>query len=125
MESTTHALPTPTTVAESTRPVSHPTPCPPWCKDRGAQARHDFGPTVTCHWSPQYQIPNPTPMDATGDTLLRAELVRLDEGDEIGRTRMYVSGESATELDPTGADIAIAHVQAVLDTMRAMRRHMG
>lgn len=111
-------------VAESTLPVSHPTPCPSWCKDRHELVQHEYGPTATWHWGHSYQLANPAP-DATGDVLLRAELSRCDEDNETGEPRLSLSGESEADLSADEADILIANMQAFVDTLRVLRRQMG
>lgn len=101
-------------------PSAHPTSCPSWCKDRGHPAAHHFGPSSTAHWSPQYVLPG------EGSTvMLRAELVRLDEGDRVGEQVLYVSGETDKELSSLAeADIYIAQAQAFVDMLRVLRRQM-
>ncbi|MFF2944058.1 DUF6907 domain-containing protein [Streptomyces niveus] len=106
-------------------PTSHPTPCPPWCRDRHAQLAHSFGPTSTWHWSPQYVVDNPRPLDGGPSTLLRAELVRSDEDGVTGGTSLYFQAEGDIDLSADEADIFIAQAQAWVDTLRVLRRQMG
>lgn len=120
----TSACPGHAPVAESTRPVSHPTPCPLWCQHRHEPGQHQYGPTATWHWSHHYQLANPLP-DANGDTLLRAELYQSDEDDATGEQRLSVTGESVADLSADEADILIAQMQAFVDTLRVLRRQMG
>jgi hypothetical protein len=105
-------------------PLMHPTPCPPWCKDRSHQINHHFGPTSTWHWSPQYAISNPRPLDAGPAVILRAELCVGDEGDQQGETSLLISGETDIDLSPAEADIFIANMQAFVDTLRVLRQQM-
>lgn len=100
--------------------VAHPTSCPSWCRDRRAPAGHHFGPSSTAHWSPQYVV-----RGEGSELVLRAELVRLDDGDSRGEEVLYVSGESDAELPPAEADIFIAQAQAFVDTLRVLRRQMA
>lgn len=104
---------------------SHPTPCPPWCKDRGHPADHHVGPMSTAHWSPQYRVTNHRPLPGTIPVILRAELSRIDEGDRRGETVLYVSGETDIDCDRYEADVLIADVQAFLTALVTMRRQMG
>jgi hypothetical protein len=105
--------------------VSHPTPCPSWCKDRRHVEGHHFGPTVTWHWSVQHKLTNPSPLDGELPIFLRAELFRNDEGNELGEVSMYVSGETDTEMGRDEVDVFIVQAQAFVDTLRAMRQQMG
>ncbi|MFJ2676363.1 DUF6907 domain-containing protein [Streptomyces sp. NPDC087525] len=104
---------------------SHPTPCPSWCRDRHSPLSHHFGPTSTWHWSPQYQVPNPRPLDGGPETLLRAELVRNDENSATGPVSLYFQAEGDVDLSADEADIFIAQAQAWVDTLRVLRRQMG
>lgn len=112
-------------VPSPTPPLMHPTACPSWCKDRGNSAAHHFGPSSTAHWSPQYVLPNPRPLPGADSPLLRAELSRVDEGDRLDRTVLFVQGETDIDLSPDEADIFIAQAQAWVDTLRVLRRQMG
>jgi hypothetical protein len=104
---------------------SHPTPCPSWCKDRRRPAEHSFGPTHTAHWSRQYQMENPSLLPGDERVMLRAELVRIDEGHAVAEQALYVAGATDVELSADEADIFIAQAQAFVDTLRVLRRQMG
>src|SRR3982751_5178852 len=125
---------TPPSVADATipaqptahpAPLPHPTPCPSWCKDRRHAAGNHFGPSVTWHWSPQYRLTNPAPLYGVDPVVLRAELVRSDEGDATGTASLYVSGETDMELSAAEADAFIANLVAFVETLRVLRRQMG
>lgn len=105
--------------------LSHPTPCPSWCKDRNLPMAHHFGPTSTAHFSLQVQLPNPRPLPGTSSAMLRAELYRGDENDRTSATTLYVQGETDTEMTADDADIFIAQAQAFVDTLRVLRRQMN
>ncbi len=115
--------------AESTvtalSPTSHPTPCPSWCKDRRHPEGHHYGPTATWHWSPQVRLTNPDPLPDTIPVILRAELFRNDEDDQLGEPSMYVSGETDIEMGRDEVDVFIIQLQAFVDAVRIMRRQMG
>lgn len=108
-----------------TAAMAHPSRCPSWCKDRSYPTNHHFGPTSTWHWSPQYQVPNPRPLDDGPETLLRAELVRNDEDSDTGAVSLYFQAEGDIDLNADEADIFIAQAQAWVDTLRVLRRQMG
>lgn len=105
--------------------ASHPTGCPPWCKDRKSPLAHGFGPTSTSHWSPLFALSLPRPGPTGIQILARAELARMDEGDELDDVRLFLQGETDIELDGDEADIFIAQAQAWVDTLRVLRRQMG
>ncbi|WP_158712444.1 DUF6907 domain-containing protein [Streptomyces sp. NRRL F-5135] len=109
----------------ATPPLTHPSPCPSWCKERRQVTEHHFGPSATWHWSPQYKVSNPRPLDGGPETLLRAELVRNDEGTATGPVSLYVQAEGDIDLTADEADIFITQAQAWVDTLRALRRQMG
>lgn len=104
-------------------PLAHPTACPQWCKDRSNPAVHHFGPSSTAHWSPQYALANPRPLYGQ-PVMIRAELSRMDEGDETDRTVLFVQGETDIDLTADEADIFIAQAQAWVDTLRVLRQQM-
>lgn len=104
--------------------VAHPSPCPAWCKHRGHPAEHHFGPTATWHWSPQYRLPNPRPLGDEPASVLRAEIVREDEGPDVGDVRLYIQAEGDIDLTADEADIFIAQAQAFVNTLRVLRRQM-
>jgi hypothetical protein len=116
--------PIPTTTPTVT-PTAHPTPCPSWCRDRKQPAQHHFGPTVTWHWSPQYQLRNPAPLDNDIPVIVRAELFRCDEGDVVGEPSLYLSGETDMELGRDETEIFIGQLRGFVDTMEIMLRQMG
>ncbi len=86
---------------------------------------HLFGPSVTAHWSPQYQLANPRPLADAFPVVLRAELYRSDENAETGETVLYVQGETDIDLSAAEADVFIAQAQAFVDTLRVLRAQMG
>lgn len=106
-------------------PVTHPTLCPPWCKDRGQPGAHHFGPTATWHWGPQHWLTNPHPLTNDEPIVLRAELFRADEDASTGETRLYVSGETDLDMSADEADAFITQAQAFVDVLRVLRRQMG
>ncbi|MDX2732851.1 hypothetical protein PV320_29955 [Streptomyces sp. PA03-2a] len=85
---------------------------------------HDFGPAVTAHWSPEYQLAGPRPESKGLPVLLRAELSRLDEGSHEDEVVLYVQGETSVDLKANEADVFIAQAQAFVDTLRVLRRQM-
>lgn len=105
--------------------VTHPTACPPWCRDRRHPVAHSFGPTSTAHWSPQHHLPTPRPQAGSSPVMLRAELYRGDRDAEVGQTLLYLQGETDIDLNADEADIFIANAQAFVDTLRVLRRQMG
>lgn len=116
-------MPTATSTPE-VHVTSHPTPCPAWCKDRRHPLKHSFGPSMTPHWSPQYRLANPTPLPDMAPVIMRAELYRLDEGNELDEPGLYVSGESDVQLSGPEADIFIGQMQAFVDGLRVLRAQM-
>ncbi|WP_442817826.1 DUF6907 domain-containing protein [Streptomyces sp. NBC_01591] len=121
----TTVLPEPALVPAQSVPVSHPSPCPSWCKDRHRPMGHHFGPTSTAHWSQQVQLSNPKPLSGLSAVMLRAELYRGDQGSEVAEPLLYVQGETDIDLTADEADIFIAQAQAFVDTLRVLRRQMG
>lgn len=113
------------TMAGEAPVTSHPSPCPPWCKERGHRLNHHFGPSSTWHWSPQYHLANAWANGDDASPLMRAELARCDEDDKVGGTSMFVQGEREANLSAAEADIFIAHLQAFVDTLRVLRSQMG
>lgn len=109
----------------SAAPTQHPTSCPAWCQHRGEPSGHTFGPTATWHFSRSFLLPSISPIVEGEDTMMRVELVREDEGDEIGTPRMSVVGESEAALDPAAADIWLAHLTAFVETAKVLRSQMG
>ncbi|MFG3510222.1 DUF6907 domain-containing protein [Streptomyces sp. NPDC047821] len=105
-------------------PAVHPTACPAWCKDRHAPAVHHFGPSVTWHWSPQYRLANPRPLEGGSASLLRAELVRSDAGGSVGSVRLFVQAEGDVDLTGDEADAFIAAAEAFVERLRVLRRQM-
>jgi hypothetical protein len=106
-----------------TAPVSHPTTCPPWCKDRRHPAAHGSAPLQTSHFGPQLVLSNPDPLPRTSTVMARAELCRLDDS-RMGEQMLFVSGESDVELSGPEADVFIAQAQAFVDGLRVLRRQM-
>lgn len=102
---------------------SHPTPCPPWCKDRLDPLGHVFGPTSTAHWSPQVQLLSP--LDSVAPVLMRAQLYRGDEGPVLSEPVLYLQGETDVALSRAGADVAIARLLGFTAECRVLRRQMG
>lgn len=106
-------------------PAVHPTACPPWCKHRRAPQTHHFGPTMTWHWGPQFQLRNPDALSDVIPVIVRAQLFRCDEGDATGEQGLYLSGETDVELGRDDAEIFIGQMQGFVDTMRLMLQQMG
>ncbi|MCD9196041.1 DUF6907 domain-containing protein [Streptomyces albireticuli] len=106
-------------------PLSHPTVCPSWCRDRQEPAAHHFGPTATWHWSPQYRLSNPRPLEGDVPVILRSELYRSDEESGTGEVKLYLSGETDIDLGRDEADVLIADLDAFVATLRVLRRQMG
>lgn len=105
-------------------PVAHPTACPSWCADRAHPAGHHFGPSMTAHSSPEQAVANLSPLPGGSPWMIRAELVRLDEGDARGETVLYVQGETDMELSRDEADLFIADFEAMLAKLKVLRRQM-
>jgi hypothetical protein len=106
-------------------PVSHPSPCPSWCRDRHDRMSHRFGPTITPHRGPQVRLANPDPLPDVIPVMMRAFLHRSDEGNATGEPTMYVSGETDVALGRDEVDMFIPQMQAFLDALKVMRRQMG
>ncbi|MGW2476883.1 DUF6907 domain-containing protein [Streptomyces sp. NPDC001665] len=104
--------------------ASHPTACPPWCKDRQHPMGHHYGASTTAHWSPQVQLLNPRPLESVTPVVVRAELYRGNEGTALGMPVLYVQGETDIDLSRFEADLFIARAQAFVDTLRVLRRQM-
>lgn len=111
--------------ARITPAASHPTACPPWCKDRQHPAGHHYGSSSTAHWSPQVQLLNPRPLESVAPVVVRAELYRSDADAALGMPVLYVQGETDIDLSRFEADVFIAQAQAFVDTLRVLRRQMG
>ncbi|MDI5965769.1 DUF6907 domain-containing protein [Streptantibioticus silvisoli] len=111
-------------VPGATPPLSHPTPCPSWCRHRFRPLGHHFGPSSTAHFSLQQVLANPDPLPGDLPVLLRAEVTRLDEGGELGEPVMFVQGETDIELDAAGADMLIADMEAFVAKLRVLRGQM-
>ena len=120
MESTVQGTRVPT----STTTTSHPTVCPPWCKHREEPTSHAFGPTATWHFSRQFLLPTVAPTVEGEDTMMRVELVREDEGNEVGTVRMSAVGESEGDLDPAVVDVWLAKLTAFTEAVQALRSQM-
>jgi hypothetical protein len=117
-------LPESPIVPSPTVPVSHPTACPSWCKDRRHPLAHSFGPTQTSHFSPQLRLSNPNPLPKSSAVMIRAELCRMDDT-EFGEATLYVQGETDLELSGPEADMFIAQAQAFVDGLRVLRAQMA
>lgn len=117
--------PVPDITQSDAAPASHPSPCPSWCKDRRHPAGHHFGPTATWHWGQQVRLANPAPLEGEAPVILRAELFRNDEGDQLGEVSMYLSGETDIEMGRGEVDVILGQLQAFVDAVRVMRRQMG
>lgn len=118
-------LPAAPAVDPAFAPVAHPTPCPSWCEDRARPTGHHFGPSLTAHCSPEQAVLNLRPLPIGSRFLLRAELMRTDEGDARGETVLYVQGESDMELSADEVDLHIADMEAWVAKLRVLRRQMG
>ncbi len=106
-------------------PVSHPTPCPAWCRDRHDRTGHEFGPTSSWHWSPEHVLLAPPSGSVAPAPLVRAELTRVDEDSATADVKLYVQAEQHVVLSPAEADIFIANMQAFVDTLWVLRGQMG
>ena len=104
--------------------VTHPTSCPPWCKDSRYPAGHNHGPRDTAHRSLSLMFANPNPQVGE-DVLVRAELFQLDELSGTGETVLYLEGETPFQVNGPEADVFIAQAQAFVDGLRVLRRQMG
>lgn len=104
-------------------PVSHPTACPSWCKDRNFPAGHNSSSRDTAHRSRALEL------KLSGDTgtvtLVRAELFRLDELDEVGETVLYVQGEDEQGSSGPEVEMFVANLIAFTDSVRVLHRQMG
>lgn len=105
------------------RSVTHPTACPAWCKDSRYPAGHNHSPRDTAHRS--FELELAAPGADRSDTLVRAELFRLDENADIGDACLWVVGETAFELTPRELDVFLVQAQAFVDTLRVLRGQMG
>ncbi|MFF2944055.1 DUF6907 domain-containing protein [Streptomyces niveus] len=106
-----------------TPPVSHPTACPSWCKDRHHPSLHNSSARDTAHRSPALLLAAPG-VDGP-DVIVRAELFRLDERDDTGEEVAYVEGEGQREMSGPELDVFIAQAQAFVDSLRVLRGHLG
>lgn len=107
-----------------TQALPHPAACPSWCKDRHTPGAHLAGPAGVWHWSRQYHLVNPRPL-ACGASLLRAELVRSDTSGASGGVRLFVQADGDIDLTSSEVDGFIAEAEVFVDTLRALRHHMG
>ncbi|MFH8867128.1 DUF6907 domain-containing protein [Streptomyces griseus] len=104
-------------------PVSHPTACPSWCKDRNFPAGHNSSPRDTAHRSRALELK--LSGDTATVTLVRAELFRLDELDDIGETVLYVQGEDEQGSSGPEVEMFVANLIAFTDSVRVLHRQMG
>ncbi|WP_432077793.1 DUF6907 domain-containing protein [Streptomyces sp. YPW6] len=103
-------------------PTAHPTACPSWCKDRNFPAGHNSSPRDTAHRSRALELKL---SGETGTvTLVRAELFRLDELDDIGETVLYVQGEDEQGSAGPEVEMFIANLIAFTDSVRVLHRQM-
>lgn len=58
-------------------------------------------------------------------TLVRAELFRLDELDEVGETVLYVQGEDEQGSSGPEVEMFVANLVAFTEGVRVLRRQMG
>lgn len=112
-----------TVLAPVPPPAQHPTACPSWCKHWRSPMRHDFGPSFTPHLGTELVLANPSP-NSNEKALLRAELFRLDEGSETGKTVLYINGESEVDLSRDELEALIPQVQAFLTGLQVAHRQM-
>ncbi|WP_437129127.1 DUF6907 domain-containing protein [Streptomyces globisporus] len=103
--------------------TAHPTACPSWCKDRNFPAGHNSSPRDTAHRSRALEL------KLSGETgtvvLVRAELFRLDELDDIGETVLYVQGEDEQGSSGLDVEMFVASLVAFTDNVRVLHRQMG
>ncbi|MEW1630798.1 hypothetical protein AB0387_25990 [Streptomyces sp. NPDC089173] len=109
--------------APSAPVVSHPTACPSWCKDRNFPAGHNSSPRDTAHRSRALELKLSGETDTV--TLVRAELFRLDELDDIGETVLYVQGEEEQGSSSLDVEMFVASLVAFTDNVRVLHRQMG
>lgn len=104
-------------------PTAHPTACPSWCKDRNFPAGHNSSPRDTAHRSRALEL------KLSGETgtvvLVRAELFRLDELDDVGETVLYVQGEDEQGSSGLDVEMFVASLVAFTDNVRVLHRQMG
>lgn len=103
--------------------AAHPTPCPSWCKDRNFPAGHNSSPRDTAHRSRALEL-NLSGETGTA-TLVRAELFRLDELDDVGDTVLYVQGEEEQGSSGIEVDMFVASLVAFTEGVRVLRGQMG
>lgn len=103
--------------------TSHPTACPSWCKDRNFPAGHNSSPRDTAHRSRALELKLSGETDTV--TLVRAELFRLDELDDIGETVLYVQGEEEQGSSGLEVEMFVADVVAFAEGVRVLRGQMA
>lgn len=108
--------------APSAPVVSHPTSCPSWCKDRNFPAGHNSSPRDTAHRSRALELKLSGETDTV--VLVRAELFRLDELDDIGETVLYVQGEEEQGSSGLDVEMFVASLVAFTDNVRVLHRQM-
>lgn len=104
-------------------PTAHPTACPSWCKDRNYPAGHNSSPRDTAHRSRAVELK--LSGETATVTLVRAELFRLDELDEVGETVLYVQGEDEQGSSGPEVEMFVANLIAFTDSVRVLHRQMG
>lgn len=117
------SAPVPPQPPAPTTSVSHPTACPSWCKDRNFPAGHNSSPRDTAHRSRALELKLSGETDTV--TLVRAELFRLDELDDIGETVLYVQGEEEQGSSGLDVEMFVASLVAFTDNVRVLHRQMG
>jgi hypothetical protein len=105
-------------------PVTHPTPCPVWCKDGRYPAGHNHGLRDTAHRSFELKLAAPGTSTASS-VLVRAELFRLDENAGIGDACLWIAGQTEFALTPSEFDVFLVQAQAFVDSLRVLRAQMG
>ncbi len=104
-------------------PTVHPTSCPSWCKDRLHPAGHNSSPRDTAHRSRALELK--LSGETATVTLVRAELFRLDELDDVGETVLYVQGEDEQGSSGPEVEMFVANLIAFAENVRILRGQMG
>lgn len=103
--------------------ASHPTACPSWCRHRASPSGHTSSARDTAHRS------QPLELKLAGETgtaiLVRAELFRLDELNEVGETVLYVQGEDEQGSPGPEVEVFVANLVAFTEGVRVLLRQMG
>lgn len=102
----------------------HPSACPSWCQEGRDPRGHADGPRSTAHTSRSHTLSIPAALAGGDQVLLRAELFRLDES-RLGRTVLFIEGETDGELRGHDIDILVADLEAFTAKIRTLRARMN